>query len=68
MQPAGRFPVMIGVLAIMVLLPTLHDVVARRRVHPLNIAGALIILLSIPLRRVIAMSDAWQHFAARLVG
>lgn len=64
----GRFPVMIGILAIMVFLPALHDLFARRRLHPLNIAGALIILVSIPLRRVIAMSDAWQQFAARLVG
>jgi hypothetical protein len=64
----GRFPLLLVMLAAVVFLPAVHALITRRRVHPLDVACPIIIVLSIPLRRVIGMSDGWQHLAAALVG
>jgi len=51
-----------------VVVAMIHDWLSRRRVHPVYIVGGLILLVSGPLRAVIANSAAWQSFARMLVG
>jgi hypothetical protein len=51
-----------------VIVAMIHDWLSRRRVHPIYIAGAVILLVSGPLRAVIGNSAAWQSFARMLVG
>jgi len=51
-----------------VVVAMIHDWLSRRRVHPVYIFGGLILLVSGPLRAVIANSSAWQSFARMLVG
>jgi hypothetical protein len=51
-----------------VIVAMIYDWLTRRRVHWIYIAGALILVVSGPLRAVIGKSDAWQAFARMLVG
>ena len=51
-----------------VVVAMIHDWLSRRRVHPVYIFGGVILLVSGPLRAVIANSAAWQSFARLLVG
>jgi hypothetical protein len=40
----------------------------HRRVHAIDLWGALIVMASVPARRVIGMTDAWQSLAGWLAG
>ena len=51
-----------------VVVAMIHDWRTRRRVHPIYIAGAVILVVSGPLRAVIGNTAAWQSFARMLVG
>jgi hypothetical protein len=51
-----------------VVVAMIHDWVTRRRVHPLYIAGGVILLVAGPLRAAAANSAAWQAFAGFLAG
>lgn len=51
-----------------VVVAMIQDWLTRRRVHPVYIAGGLILLASGPLRAVIGNSAAWQSFARLLAG
>jgi len=51
-----------------VIVAMIHDWRTRRRVHPIYIAGAVILVVSGPLRAVIGNTAAWQSFARLLVG
>jgi len=51
-----------------VIVAMIHDGLTRRRVHPVYIVGGLVLLVSGPLRAVIATTAAWQSFARLLVG
>jgi hypothetical protein len=51
-----------------VVVAMIHDWLSRRRVHPVYIAGGVILLISGPLRAAIGKSAAWQSFAHLLVG
>jgi hypothetical protein len=63
----GNLPVMLGVLALFVVASPVRDLVARRRPHPVDIWGGLLVLASAPLRAALARTDAWHAFAAWLV-
>lgn len=60
--------VMLAVLAALVLMSPLRDLLVHKRIHPIDLAGALIIVASVPARRAMSMTDAWQDLAGWLVG
>jgi hypothetical protein len=64
----GRFLPMIGLLTLFVLAGPAHDLMTRRRIHPVYLWGGLLILVSFPVRRVIGMSEAWQGIARWMIG
>jgi len=65
----GKQPVLAMFLTVgFVVVAMIQDWVSRRRVHPVYIAGGLILLVSGPLRAVIGNTAAWQSFARMLVG
>jgi hypothetical protein len=59
-------PVVLSVL--FVVAAAIHDKRTRGRVHPIYIAGGLIILVSGPARFALAHTEPWQAFARFLVG
>jgi hypothetical protein len=63
-RPAVIAAVIIAFLA----AAALHDVVGRRRVHPVSLWGGLTVLVSIPLRFAISQSEAWHRAARWLIG
>jgi hypothetical protein len=63
----GKLPAMLGVMLLFVIASPLRDLVARRRPHPIDLWGGLLILVSVPLRTMIARTDAWHAFAGWLV-
>lgn len=46
----------------------IHDAVTRRRLHPANIWGGLLIVVSQPMRLAIASTGTWLAFARALAG
>jgi hypothetical protein len=44
-----------------------HDLLARRRVHPASLRGGLAPLASVPIRIAISHSAAWRQFALWLI-
>lgn len=64
----GQPLVMLAVLTGLVLMSPLRDFVVHRRVHAIDLWGALIVMASVPARRVIGMTDAWQSLAGWLAG
>ena len=64
---AGRFPLMFGLLATLVLAPAVFDVVARSRARWLSLAVGLGVLATFPLRIVVGNSTMWRAFAAWIV-
>jgi hypothetical protein len=63
----GRLPAMLGLMLLLVIASPLRDLVARRRPHLVDLLGGLLIIASVPLRAVIARTDAWHAFAGWLV-
>jgi hypothetical protein len=65
---SGQFLPMFSMLALFVVAGPVHDLMSRRRVHPVYLWGGLLILASFPARRAVGMSDAWHRFAQWLIG
>ena len=63
-----RVPVAFAVLLAFLLAGPLRDWRMGRTVHPANVWGGLLILLSTALRPLVARSTAWHSFASWLVG
>lgn len=64
---AGGLPLFFGLTDLAVLACVGYDTWRNRRLHPAFGWGALLIVLSQPLRLLLAGSDAWLQFAAWLV-
>jgi hypothetical protein len=63
----GNLPAMLGVMSLFVLAGPVHDLATRGRVHPVSLWGGLLVLLSVPLRTLLARTEAWHAVAAWLV-
>ena len=63
----GKLPALLGVLLLFALASPVRDLLARRRPHPVDLLGGLIVVAAVPLRSVVAQTDAWHRFAAWLV-
>jgi hypothetical protein len=64
---AGRFPLMFGLLTVLVLAPAVHDFFTRSRARWLSLGIGLGVLATFPLRVAIGNSVAWRAFAAWLI-
>ena len=60
------FPMFSLLLALVIAMPV-RGYLVQRRMHPVSVWGALIIVASFPIRQVIAMTDAWHRFAAWVI-
>jgi uncharacterized membrane protein YozB (DUF420 family) len=52
---------------VFMLAGPIYDLASRRRVHPAYIWGVLLVLISQPVRLLVARTDAWHSFASALV-
>jgi multisubunit Na+/H+ antiporter MnhE subunit len=59
-HPARMFGLLV---ALVVALPA-HDYLLRRRLHPVSTWGAIMILMSFPLRVAVGNSATWHHLAS----
>jgi hypothetical protein len=64
---AGRFPLMFGLLATLVLAPAARDLLTRSRARWLSLVVGLAVLATFPLRIAIGSSSEWRAFAAWIV-
>jgi hypothetical protein len=64
----GQFLPVFSLLALFVAAGPVHDLMKRRRVHPVYLWGGVLILASFPIRGAIGMSETWQRAAAWLIG
>jgi len=64
----GGFGVFIGVNVVIILGCVAVDTFRNRRLHPAFGWGAGLMILSFPLRGLLSTTEAWQRFAAWLVG
>jgi hypothetical protein len=62
-NPARMFGVLI---ALVVALPV-RDYLVRRRLHPVSTWGAIVILMSFPVRVAIGNSGVWHMVASRII-
>jgi heme/copper-type cytochrome/quinol oxidase subunit 3 len=58
---------MFGLLLVLVIAMPVREYLTQRRVHPVSVWGALIIVASFPVRQAIGMTDAWHRLAAWVV-
>lgn len=56
-------PAFFGLTDLFIVAMLVYDLAVRRRVHPATIWGGLLILISQPLRLMIAGTPAWKAFA-----
>jgi len=66
--PAPVMPIAFGGSALIVIAVVIIDSVAQRRLHPAMLWGSLFFILSLPGRVLIAGTQAWQDFAAWMIG
>ena len=64
----GGLPVIFGLVLLGVILCIVVDTVRNRRLHPAFGWGGGFVVLSVPLRILLAGSSAWLKFAAWIVG
>ena len=64
---SGNPPIGIGILAFVLLIPLVTNWITRRRMHALDVIGAVAIFGSFPLRMAIGSTNTWQRFAAWLI-
>ena len=64
----GGLPVIFGLVLLGVIVCIVIDTVRNRRLHPALGWGGAFVVLSVPLRILIAGSAAWMKFAAWIVG
>ena len=60
--------VFFGLTDLCLLACVAYDSVKNRRLHPAFLWGALLIIVSQPLRLMLSGTDAWMRFATMLVG
>jgi hypothetical protein len=53
-------------LVVVAALPA-HDLVVRRRIHPVSLWGGLAQMLSVPIRFALAQSHSWHALANWLI-
>jgi hypothetical protein len=63
----GGLPVFFALTDLLVLSSVAYDTIKHRRLHPAFGWGALLIVLSQPLRLLLSGTGAWQQFASWLV-
>ncbi len=56
-------PAIFGLTDLLVLVFIGYDTIAHKRLHPANLWGGLLILLSLPVRFALGGSAAWLTFA-----
>ena len=66
--PAPVMPIAFGGSALIVIAVVIIDSIAQRRLHPAMLWGSLFFILSLPGRVLIAGTQAWQDFAAWMIG
>jgi hypothetical protein len=64
---AGRFPLMFGLLTMLVLAPAARDFLRRSSTRWLSLGIGLGVLATFPLRAAIGNSAAWRAFAAWII-
>jgi hypothetical protein len=64
----GGLGVFIAVNVVIILGCVITDTIRNRRLHPAFGWGAGLLILSFPLRGLLSTTEAWQRFAAWLVG
>jgi hypothetical protein len=64
----GQFPIIMAVFISMMLISPIFDLIHFKKIHPANIWGPIVIILSVPMRTFIGMTDAWHQFAVWMVG
>ncbi len=57
-----------GATDLFIVAAVVHDLVSQRRLHPATIWGGVLIVVSQPLRLVIARTDPWLAVARALAG
>ncbi|MDT9121733.1 hypothetical protein RSW84_30230, partial [Escherichia coli] len=65
--PLPVLPIAFGGTALVIVGAIALDRVTLGRLHPAMWVGGLIVIVSLPGRIVIAMTQAWQAFAAWLI-
>jgi hypothetical protein len=63
----GGPPVFFGLALLVIFACIAVDTVRNRRLHPAYAWGATLIVAMLPLRLLIATSDAWARFAGWLI-
>jgi hypothetical protein len=64
----GGLPVVFGLTIVAVLVAVAVDTVRQRRLHPACGWGGALVVVSVPLRVMLAGSPVWLRFATWLVG
>ena len=64
----GGLPVVFGLTVLVVLITVVVDTVRQRRLHPACGWGGALVVVSVPLRVMLAGSPVWIRFATWLVG
>ena len=57
-----------GIGSVIVIACIAYDYAQHRRLHPAYLWGGLLIILSFPLRLIVAGTPAWQAFARWMIG
>jgi hypothetical protein len=57
-----------GLADIFLIVAVVYDLVTRRRVHPVWLWGGSLLILSQPLRLMLAQTEAWAAFTTMLTG
>jgi hypothetical protein len=65
--PAPVLPIAFGGTALIVLAAIIIDRLAQRRLHPAMLWGGLFVIVSLPVRILVAGTQAWQAFAAWMI-
>ena len=64
---APHIPAMFGLLLALLAALPVRDYLTLRRIHPVTWWGTLAILVSFPVREVVAKTATWHHLAAWLI-
>jgi peptidoglycan/LPS O-acetylase OafA/YrhL len=61
-------PVFFGLTFVFVLAGVIYDMTSRGRIHPVYAWGGTLLVISVPVRLVIAGTDGWKAFARWAIG
>ncbi|TRW49459.1 hypothetical protein FM042_00925 [Aliidiomarina halalkaliphila] len=64
----GGLPVFFGIMIALVVLAAVIDTIKHRKLHKAMAWGVAIIILSVPIRIMVAMTEPWMRSMAWLVG